>query len=133
MRAAGGLFSFQPRRCALRMTDRHRPDTHDNLARLRQPTVTDAEKPTRRQVAMAYRTAREAMLSHEAAIDAAKAVYFKAHPEAVADGNAANKRQQHIKYKRRCPTVVLGILGKQWALAGLILSFYVPVKVASIF
>jgi hypothetical protein len=29
---------------------------------------------------MAYRTAREAMRSHEAAIDAAEAVYFEAHP-----------------------------------------------------
>jgi hypothetical protein len=32
---------------------------------------------------MAYRTARETMLSHEAAIDAAEAVYFEAHPEAA--------------------------------------------------
>jgi hypothetical protein len=61
------------------MTDRQQPPgTDDHLARLRPPTVTEAEKPLRRQVAMAYRTAREAMLSHEAAIDAAEAVYFKA-------------------------------------------------------
>jgi hypothetical protein len=47
------------------------------------PTVTDAEKPLHRQVAMAYRTAREAMRSHEDAIDAAEAVYFKAHPDGL--------------------------------------------------
>lgn len=60
--------------------------------RLQPPTVTDAEKPLRRQVAMAYRTAREAMLSHEDAIDSAEAVYFKAHPEVVADRLTASAR-----------------------------------------
>jgi hypothetical protein len=39
------------------------------------PIVTDAEKPLRREVAMAYRTAREAGRSHEGALDAADAVY----------------------------------------------------------
>jgi hypothetical protein len=71
------------------MPNRSPPDGYDDLARLRPPTVTDAEKPLRRQVAMAYRTARAAMLSHEAAIDAAEAVYFEAHPEAAADRLAA--------------------------------------------
>jgi hypothetical protein len=52
----------------------------------------DADKPLRRQVAMAYRAAREAMLSHEDAIDAAEAVYFEAHPEAMADRLAASAR-----------------------------------------
>jgi hypothetical protein len=56
------------------------------------PTVTDAEKPLRRQVAMAYRTSREAMRSDEDAIDAVVAVYFKAHPEAVTDRLAASAR-----------------------------------------
>ena len=65
------------------MPSRQPPNIGDDLARLRPPTVTDAEKPLRRQVAMAYRTARETMLSHEAAIDAAEAVYFEAHPEAA--------------------------------------------------
>jgi len=60
------------------------------------PTVTDAEKPLRRQVAMAYRTAREAMRSHEDAIDAAEAVYFKAHPEALADRLAASARVNEL-------------------------------------
>ena len=64
----------------------------DYLARLRPPTVTEAAKPLRRQVAMAYRTAREGGLSHHAALDAAEAVYFKAHPEAAADRLAASAR-----------------------------------------
>jgi hypothetical protein len=46
------------------------------------PTVTDAEKPLRRKVAMAYRSAREAGLSHHHALDAAEAAYFQARPEA---------------------------------------------------
>src|SRR5258708_22167124 len=74
------------------MPNRSPPDRYDDLARLRPPTVTDAEKPLRRQVAMAYRTAREAMLSHEDVIDAADAVYFEAHPEAMADRLAASAR-----------------------------------------
>jgi hypothetical protein len=49
------------------------------------PTVTDAEKPLRRQVAMAYRTAREVGRSHHDALDAAEAAYFQALPEALAD------------------------------------------------
>jgi hypothetical protein len=57
------------------------------------PIVADAEKPLRRQVAMAYRTAREAMLSHEAAIDA---VYFEAHPQAMADSLAASARVNEL-------------------------------------
>jgi hypothetical protein len=78
------------------MPYRQPTDTGDDLARLRPPTVTDAEKPTRRQVAMAYRTAREAMLSHESAIDAAKAIYVEAHPEAVADRLAASARVNEL-------------------------------------
>jgi hypothetical protein len=73
------------------MTDRPPPDTSD-LARLRPPTVTDAEKPLRRAVAMAYRTGREAGRSHHDALDAAEAVYFQAHPEALADRLAASAR-----------------------------------------
>jgi hypothetical protein len=49
------------------------------------PTVADADKPRRRQVAMAYRTAREVGLSHHDALDAAEAAYFQAHPEALAN------------------------------------------------
>src|SRR5260221_2022801 len=62
------------------MPNRSPPDRYNDLARLRPPTFTDAEKPLRRAVAMAYRTAREAMLSHEAALDAPEIVYFQAHP-----------------------------------------------------
>jgi hypothetical protein len=76
------------------MTDHQQP--RDDLSRLRPPTVTKAEEPLRRAVAMAYRTVREAMLSHEAAIDAAEAVYFKAHPEAMADWLAASARVNEL-------------------------------------
>jgi hypothetical protein len=76
------------------MTDRQQ--TPEDPARLPPPTVTDAEKPTRRQVAMAYRTSREAMLSHEAAIDTAEAVYFEAHPEATADRLTASARVNEL-------------------------------------
>jgi hypothetical protein len=48
------------------------------------PTVTDAEKPLRCKVAMAYHSAREAGVSHHDALDAAEAVYFQAHPDALA-------------------------------------------------
>ncbi len=60
------------------------------------PTVTDAEKPLRRQVAMAYRTAREAGLSHHDALDAAEAAHFQAHPEAAADRLAASARINEV-------------------------------------
>jgi hypothetical protein len=68
----------------------------DDLARLQPPTVTEAEKPLRRRVAMAYRTARKAMLSHEAAIDAAEAVYLEAHPESLANRLAASARVNEL-------------------------------------
>jgi hypothetical protein len=41
---------------------------------------------------MAYCTAREAMLSYKNALNAAEAIYFKAHPEAAADSLAASAR-----------------------------------------
>jgi hypothetical protein len=86
----GGDFSWPSRRYAKPMTDRQQAP--DDLARLRPPTVSEAEKPLRRQVAMAYRTAREAKLSHEGALNAAEAIYFKAHPEAASDSLAASAR-----------------------------------------
>jgi len=52
------------------------------------PTVSDADKPLRRQVAMAYRTALEAGRSHHKALDAAKAVYY--------DPNATYYRRRQI-------------------------------------
>jgi hypothetical protein len=64
----------------------------DDLSRLRPPTVTRAEGPLRRAVAMAYRTGREAGHSHHDALDAAESVYFEAHPEALADRLAASAR-----------------------------------------
>jgi hypothetical protein len=85
-----GLFSFLSRRYAKPMTDRQQAP--DDLTRLRPPTVSEAEKPLRRQVAMAYRTAREARLLHHAALAAAQAVYFRAHPQARADRPQASAR-----------------------------------------
>ena len=45
---------------------------------------------------MAYRTARKAMLSHEAAINAAEAVYLEAHPESLANRLAASARVNEL-------------------------------------
>jgi hypothetical protein len=56
------------------------------------PHVSDADKPLRREVAMAYRTALEARRSHHAALDAAEAVYYQARPEAMSDPLAASAR-----------------------------------------
>jgi len=68
----------------------------DDLTRLRPATVADAEKPLRRAVAMAYRTAREAERSHHNALDAAEAVYCQTHPEALADRLAASARVNEL-------------------------------------
>jgi hypothetical protein len=78
------------------MTNGSPPTRPDDPLRLGPPTVTDAEKPLRRQVAMAYRTVREAGRSHHDALDAAEAVYFKAHPEAMADRLAASARVNEL-------------------------------------
>ena len=48
--------------------------------------------PLHRQVAMAYRAAREAGRSHHAALDGAEAIYFRARPEAMGDLLAASAR-----------------------------------------
>jgi hypothetical protein len=72
------------------MTDRQQ--LPDDLARLQPPTVTDAEKPLRRAVAIAHRTGRKAGRSHHDALDAAEAAYFQAHPEAVEDRLTASAR-----------------------------------------
>jgi lambda repressor-like predicted transcriptional regulator len=74
------------------MPYRQPPNRGDDLSRLRPPTVTEAEKPLRRAVAMAYRTGREAGRSHHDALDAAEAVYFQAHPDALANRLAASAR-----------------------------------------
>jgi hypothetical protein len=72
------------------MPDRLLPDERDDRMSLRPPTVSAADKPLRQQVAMAYRTAREAGVSHHHALDAAEAAYFQAHPETLADRLAAS-------------------------------------------
>jgi len=56
------------------------------------PHVADTDKPLRRHVAMAYRTAREAGRLHQAALDAARVVYAQARPEAMGDRLAASSR-----------------------------------------
>jgi hypothetical protein len=56
------------------------------------PTVADPDKPLRREVAMAYHTAREAGHSHHDALAAAKAVYSQARPDATADRLEASAR-----------------------------------------
>ena len=45
------------------------------------PQIPTKDKPLRRKVAMAYRTAREAGKSHDRAFQAAMTVYFEARPE----------------------------------------------------
>jgi hypothetical protein len=72
------------------MPNRSPPIRPDDPLRLGPPTVADAEKPLRRQIAMAYRTTRETGLSHHHALDAAEAACFQAHPEALADRLAAS-------------------------------------------
>jgi hypothetical protein len=64
----------------------------DPASHLRPPTVTEAERPLRRAVAMAYRTAREAGGSHHAAVATAKQAYCSARPDARADPGAASAR-----------------------------------------
>jgi hypothetical protein len=61
------------------------------MASLRPPMVTEAERPLRRAVAMAYRSAREGGGSHHAAIAAAQEVYCTARPEARADPLAGRR------------------------------------------
>jgi hypothetical protein len=56
------------------------------------PTVTDAEKPLRRVVAVAYRSARQAGRSHHAALDEAEAAYLAAHPDAGGDPGEMSAR-----------------------------------------
>jgi hypothetical protein len=60
------------KRYARPMPNRSPPTRPDDPLRLGPPAVTKAEEPLRRAVAMAYRTVREATLSHEDAIDAAE-------------------------------------------------------------
>jgi len=69
-----------------------RQQTPEDRSRLRPPFVTEAEKPLRRKVAMAYRTAREAERSHHETLDAATAIYAHACPEAMGDPLAASAR-----------------------------------------
>jgi hypothetical protein len=56
------------------------------------PHVDPKDRPLRRKVAMAYRTAREAGKSHDRAFQAAMTVYFEARPEEKTDQAAASHK-----------------------------------------
>jgi len=73
------------KRDARKMPDRPPLDRHDGLPWVRPPTITDAEKPLRRAVAMAYRSGREAGRSRHDALDAAEAAFFLAQAGAITD------------------------------------------------
>ena len=49
------------------------------------PKISAKDKPLRRKVALAYRTAREAGKSHDQGLHAAMTVYFEARPEEKTD------------------------------------------------
>jgi hypothetical protein len=73
------------------MTDRSLPPA----------TVADADKPLRREVAMAHRTAREAGHSHHDALAAAKAVYYRVLPSTPrSDGRPARGIRAHQRNDR---------------------------------
>jgi hypothetical protein len=74
-------MAFGPKLCACCGS----PDGMPVTSFLSPPTVSDAEKPLRRVVALAYRTARQAGRSHHAALEEAETAYLAAHPEAAAD------------------------------------------------
>src|SRR5262249_62126063 len=56
------------------------------------PQISAKNKPLRRKVAMAYRTAREAGKAHDRAFDAAMTVYLEARPEEKTDQAAASEK-----------------------------------------
>jgi hypothetical protein len=67
------------------------------------PQISAKDKPLRRKVALAYRTAREAGKSHDRAFDAAMTVYLEAHPE---EGEARRLLAQDLSAKAAatCPS-----------------------------
>jgi hypothetical protein len=56
------------------------------------PHIDTKDRPLRRKVAMAYRTAREAGKSHDRAFDAAMTVYLEARPEVKTDRLVASEK-----------------------------------------
>jgi hypothetical protein len=56
------------------------------------PQVSAKDKPLRREVAMAYRTAREAGKSHDRALHAAMTVYLETRPEENTDQIAVSEK-----------------------------------------
>lgn len=59
---------------------------------LRPPTITEAERPLRRTVALAYRSARQAGRSHHAALEEAETAYLAARHEAAGDPGEMSTR-----------------------------------------
>ena len=53
--------------------------------------ISAKDKPLRRKVALAYRTAREAGKSHDRAFDAAMTVYLEARPDEKTDRIAVSE------------------------------------------
>jgi hypothetical protein len=56
------------------------------------PKISAKDKPLRRKVALAYRTARDAGKSHDRAFHAAMTVYFEARPEEKTDQIAVSEK-----------------------------------------
>ena len=60
------------------------------------PQISAKDKPLRRKVALAYRTAREAGKSHDRAFHAAMTVYFEARPEEKTDQIAVSEKVPRV-------------------------------------
>jgi hypothetical protein len=62
------------------------------------PQISAKDKPLRRKVALAYRTAREAGKSHDRAFHAAMTVYLEARPMLLDVAGSGRRRQlQRLK------------------------------------
>jgi len=66
--------------------------------------ISAKDKPLRRKVALAYRTAREAGKSHDRAFDAAMTVYLEARPDEML--------RSRLKPRSRCAKRLLNELSK---------------------
>ena len=64
------------------------------------PQISAKDKPLRRKVALAYRTAREAGKSHDRAFHAAMTVYLEARPEEKTEQIAVCEKGRHDLFSR---------------------------------
>jgi hypothetical protein len=69
--------------------------------KLSPPHIDPKDRPLRRKVALAYRTAREAGKSHDRAFDAAMTVYLEARPDEKADQIAVSEKVAVMISSRR--------------------------------